>query len=254
MQLRLAYFYPSLMNLYGNRGNVQTLALRCRRRGIELLIEEIGIGDQTNMTDFDLAVFGGGNGKEQQKIGQDLFETKINNLRAAIEDGLVTLTICGGFHLFGEYYRPLEGPVLKGISIFDARTEGSKKRAAGDIIIRSELKNGKALELIGFENHSGRTYLGPGCRPLGRVISGFGNNGRDKTEGARYLNCFGTYLHGPLLPKNPVLADYLLELALERRYGINDLAPLDDSLENETRRRMLKRIKGKNPFKGRVRR
>lgn len=252
MQLRLAYFYPSLMNLYGNRGNVQTLALRCRQRGIELLIQEVGIGDQTNMTGFDLAFFGGGHGKEQQKIRQDIFTTKINNLRAAIADGLVTLTVCSGFELFGEYYRPLEGSVLKGIAIFDARTEESKKRAIGDIIIRSELKSGVTQELIGFENHSGRTYLGPGCHPLGRVIRGFGNNGDDNTEGARYLNCFGTYLHGPLLPKNPALADYFLELALERRYGKYDLAPLDDLLENETRRRMLKRIKGNNLFKGRV--
>ena len=240
------------MNLYGDRGNVQTLALRCRRRGIELLIEEIGIGDKTDMIGFDLAFFGGGQDKEQRRIGQDIIETKANNLRAAIEDGIVTLTVCGGFQLFGEYYRPLEGPVLKGISIFDARTEGSKRRAIGDIIIRSELKNGVTSELIGFENHSGRTYLGPGCQPLGRVIRGFGNNERDNTEGARYLNCFGTYLHGPLLPKNPILADYLLQLALERRYGKNELVPLDDLLENETRRRMIKQIKRKNLFKGRV--
>lgn len=253
MQLRLAYFYPSLMNLYGDRGNVQTLALRCRWRGIDLLIEEIGIGDQTNLTGFDLAFFGGGQDKEQQKIGRDLMETKVKNLRAAIKDGLVTLTVCGGFQLFGEYYRPLEGPVLKGISIFDARTEGSKRRAIGDILIRSELKNGTVSVLVGFENHSGRTYLGPGCKPLGRVIKGFGNNERDNTEGARYLNCFGTYLHGPLLPKNPALADYLLELALERRYGKKELAPLDDLLENETRRRLIKKIKMNNLFKGRVR-
>lgn len=241
------------MDLYGDRGNVQTLALRCHWRGINLAIEEIGIGDSMNLTGFDLAFFGGGQDKEQQKICQDLIQTKGRNLRAAIEDGLVMMTVCGGFQLFGEYYQPLEGPVLKGVSIFDARTEGERWRAIGDILIQSELKEGVNTILIGFENHSGRTYLGPGCKPLGRVISGVGNNGRDNTEGARYLNCFGTYLHGPLLPKNPVLADYLIELALERRYGKKELAPLDDLLENETRRRLIKQIKKKKLFRGRVR-
>lgn len=241
------------MNLYGDRGNVQTLALRCHWRGIDLLIEEIGIGDSMNLTGFDLAFFGGGQDKEQLKIGQDLLRTKVRNLRAAIEDGLVMMTVCGGFQLFGEYYQPLDGPVLKGVSIFDARTEGERQRAIGNILIQSELKEGVNTILIGFENHSDRTYLGPGCKPLGRVINGFGNNGRDNTEGARYLNCFGTYLHGPLLPKNPVLADYLIELALERRYGKIELAPLDDLLENETRRRLIKQIKKKKLFKGRVR-
>jgi CobQ-like glutamine amidotransferase family enzyme len=253
MQLRLAYFYPSLMDLYGDRGNVQTLALRCYWRGIDLSIEEIGIGDQGNLTGFDLAFFGGGQDKEQLKISQDLIRTKVKNLKAAIEDGLVMMTVCGGFQLFGECYQPVEGPVLKGVSIFDARTEGERQRAIGDILIQSELKEGINSILIGFENHSGRTYLGPGSKPLGRVINGFGNNGCDNTEGARYLNCFGTYLHGPLLPKNPVLADYLIELALERRYGKNELAPLDDLLENETRRRLIKQIKKKRLFKGRFR-
>lgn len=251
MQLRLAYYYPTLMNLYGDRGNVQTLALRCRWRGIDLAITEIGIDDQVSLAGFDLAFLGGGQDKEQQTIGEDLIKTKAADLRCAIEDGLVMLTVCGGFQLFGEYYRPLEGQVLEGIAIFDARTEGSKWRAIGNILIQAELKDGDT-PVIGFENHSGRTYLGPGCKPLGRVIQGFGNNDKDNTEGARYCNCFGTYLHGPLLPKNPVLADYLIELALIRRYGKAELDPLDDFLENETRSQIFNRINKKHLFKGRV--
>lgn len=252
MQLKLAYFYPTLMNLYGDRGNVQTLALRCRWRGIDLAITEFGIGEQVDLTDFDLAFFGGGQDKEQQKISQDLVTVKAANLRSAVEDGLVTLTVCGGFQLFGEYYRPLDGTVLQGISVFDARTEGGKWRAIGNVLIQAELKDGTSPTLIGFENHSGRTILGSGCRPLGKILNGFGNNGKDDTEGARYRNCFGTYLHGPLLPKNPVLADYLIELAIERRYGKGELAPLNDFLEDETRRYVIKRIKREYLFKGRV--
>lgn len=245
MQLKLAYFYPTLMNLYGDRGNVQTLALRCQWRGIDLAITEIGINDQIKLSEFDMAFFGGGQDKEQHRIGRDLITSKAAEVRSAIEDGLVMLTVCGGFQLLGEYYRPLEGPVLEGISIFDARTEGGKWRAIGNVIIEADIIGGGTQLLVGFENHSGRTFLGPGCSSLGKVINGFGNNGKDSTEGARYRNCFGTYLHGPLLPKNPALADYLIGLALKRRYGNDELAPLNDTLENETRRYVIRRIKRK---------
>ncbi len=252
MQLKLAYFYPTLMNLYGDRGNVQALVLRCQWRGIDLGISEIGIGDRVDLTDFDLALFGGGQDKEQQKISQDLVTLKAANLRSAIEDGLVTLAVCGGFQLLGEYYRPLDGSVLQGISVFDAWTEGGKYRNIGNVLTQAELSDDRVQILIGFENHSGRTFLGAGCKPFGKILNGFGNNGKDGTEGARYLNCFGTYLHGPLLPKNPVLADHLIGLALERRYGKGELTPLDDYLENETRRRVIKRINKKHLLKGRI--
>ncbi|WP_341540197.1 glutamine amidotransferase [Hydrogenispora ethanolica] len=243
MELRLAYFYPTLMNLYGDRGNVQVLSQRCRWRGIDLVVDEIGIGDRPNLSAYDLAFFGGGQDKEQYKIGADLVQTKAVNLRASIEDGLVMLAICGGLQLLGEYYRPLQGPPLQGISVFDLRTEGGHVRAIGNVIVQAEPELGTKLQLIGFENHSGRTYLGPGCRPLGRVVKGFGNNGKDGSEGARYRNCIGTYLHGPLLPKNPELADYLLRLALQRKYGRVDLAPLDDQLEKETREYVMSRVR-----------
>lgn len=250
MKLKLAYFYPTLMNLYGDRGNVQTLAERCRRRDIELTVTEIGIGDSASLTDYDMAFFGGGQDKEQMKIGEDLMRVKAGNLRAAIKDGLTMLAVCGGLQLLGDYYRPLQGPLLQGISALDLRTEGGTWRAIGNVVVRAELEPGKkVIQMVGFENHSGRTYLGPECQPLGRVIYGFGNNGEDGLEGARSFNCFGTYLHGPLLPKNPDLADYLITLALNRKYGKVDLPPLDDLLEVQTRNYVIDRIKKQYLFR-----
>jgi lipid II isoglutaminyl synthase (glutamine-hydrolysing) len=253
MDLKLAYFYPTLMNLYGDRGNVQTLKQRCLWRGINLHTEEIEIGDTNSFSDFDLAFFGGGQDKEQLKIGEDLITTKSQNLRAAIQDGLVMLNVCGGYQLLGEYYRPLQGPILKGLSILDLRTEGGSLRAIGNMIVEAELEPGRKLFLVGFENHSGRTYLGSGCSSLAKVVKGFGNNGEDGFEGARYLNCFGSYLHGPLLPKNPGLADYLISLALQRKYGKVGLASLDDILENQTRDYVIERVGKRSFIKGKIR-
>ena len=188
MKLKLAYFYPTLMNLYGDRGNVRTLAERCRGREIELTITEIGIGDSSSLIDYDLAFFGGGQDKEQIKIGEDLMRAKAGNLRAAIKDGLTMLAVCGGLQLLGNYYRPLQGPLLQGISALDLRTEGGAWRAIGNVIVQAELEPGKkAIQMVGFENHSGRTYLGPECRPLGRVVYGFGNNGEDRLEGSPFV-------------------------------------------------------------------
>jgi CobQ-like glutamine amidotransferase family enzyme len=248
MELKLAYFYPTLMNLYGDRGNVQTLMQRCRWRGISLSVTEIGIGDHNSLIGFDLAFFGGGQDKEQYKIGADLIETKGENLKEAITDGIVMLAVCGGYQLLGEYYRPLQGPLLHGISILDARTEGGTWRAIGNVIMDANLDTGTGLTLVGFENHSGRTYLGTGCRPLGKIMRGFGNNGQDKTEGCRFQNCFGTYLHGPILPKNPLLADYLIGLAMTRKFGTAELEPLDDKLENQARENVIRQIKKQNRF------
>lgn len=252
MRLKLAYFYPTRMNLYGDQGNIQILFLRCRWRGIDLSVTEFEIGDQINLTEYDLAFLGGGQDREQSQIGRDLLRTKAAELRSAVNDGLVMLAVCGGFQLLGEYYQLVEGQTLEGISIFDARTERGVGRAIGNILTHVGFLPGESQVLIGFENHSGRTYLGPGCRPLGKVLKGFGNNGEDRLEGARYRNCFGTYLHGPLLPKNPAFADYLIRLALERRYGKTELAPLDDLIETETRRRLIKRIKKSLLLKRRV--
>jgi CobQ-like glutamine amidotransferase family enzyme len=254
MELKLAYFYPTLMNLYGDRGNVQTLIGRCRERGIELTVTEISIGDAPSLTDYDLAFFGGGQDKEQFKIGTDLIRTKAGNLKAAILDGLTMLAVCGGLQLLGEYYRPLKGPVLEGVSVLDLRTEGGTWRAIGNVVVQVELSPGNTIPMVGFENHSGRTYLGPNCRALGKVVYGFGNNGEDGLEGARFLNCFGTYLHGPLLPKNPGFADHLIRLALARKYGKAELQPLDDTLEIQTRDYVINRVKKQHLFRKTVKR
>jgi lipid II isoglutaminyl synthase (glutamine-hydrolysing) len=251
MELKLAYFYPALMNLYGDRGNVQTLLQRCRWRGIDLSVTAISIGDSLSLADFDLAFFGGGQDKEQFKIGEDLIQSKAANLISAVNDGLVMLTVCGGFQLLGEYYKPIQGPILQGISLMDLHTEGGTLRMIGNIIVQPRVEIGGNMVLVGFENHSGRTYLGPGCQALGSVIQGYGNNGEDSLEGARYQNCFGTYLHGPLLPKNSSFADYLISLALRRKYGKADLQPLDDTLEDQTREYVIRRIRKQRLFWGR---
>jgi CobQ-like glutamine amidotransferase family enzyme len=249
MKLKLAYFYPTLMNLYGDRGNVRTLIGRCEGRGIELIVTEIGIGDSPSLTDYDLAFFGGGQDKEQFKIGADLIRTKADNLTAAIRDGLTMLAVCGGLQLLGKYYRPLKGPVLEGIGILDLWTEGGTWRAIGNVVVEAGLSPGRVIPMVGFENHSGRTYLGSGCKPLGRVICGFGNNGEDRFEGAYFNNCYGTYLHGPLLPKNPGFADHLIALALARKYGKVELQPLDDTLEIATRDYVIGRVKKQYLFR-----
>lgn len=240
MELKLAYFYPNLMNLYGSRGNVLTLQQRCQWRGIQFSVIEVGLGETPDLSGFDLVYLGGGRDREQLRIETDLRKTKAALLRAAIEDGMVMLAICGGMQLMGEYYRPLRGPIIQGISLLDLRTEGSEQRLSGDIIVQMELEPGRKLTLIGFENHSGRTYLGPGGQALAKVIRGSGNNAEDGSEGIRYRNCFGTYLHGPLLPKNPEFADYLILLALQRKYGAISLPPLEDSLEHNTRNHMFR--------------
>ena len=242
MDLKLACFYPSLMNLYGDNGNIMSLTQRCRRRGIGIEIAEIGLNEKLQLSGFDLAFFGGGQDKEQLKISADLLKNKARDLKCAIEDGLVMLAVCGGFQLLGEYYQPIEGPVLYGMSILDLYTQGGSKRAIGNIIVNALLEPEEQLIMVGFENQSGRTYLGSNCRPLGKVVHGFGNNGTDGFEGARYRNCFGTYLHGPLLPKNPKFADYLISLGLIRKYGKSELIPLDDQLENQTRDYIVERV------------
>lgn len=227
--LRLAHLYPRLMNLYGDRGNILCLCRRCEARDIELVVEELDLGEPLDPTAYDLIFIGGGQDREQRRIAEDLAAAKGEALRRAAEDGVAMLAVCGGYQLFGSYYRTAAGDDLPGIAVLDAWTahpgEGAR-RCIGDVAARWE-----GGTLVGFENHGGRTYLGSGTRPLARVERGFGNNGGDGTEGAVYRNVYGTYLHGALLPKNPRFTDHILRLALERRYGRVELAPLDDSIE-----------------------
>jgi CobQ-like glutamine amidotransferase family enzyme len=228
--LRLAHLYPSLMNLYGDRGNIITLRRRCEARGVVLDVEEIGIGDTFDGTRYDLIFIGGGQDREQARIADDLVERKGPRLRDAVEAGTPVLAVCGGYQLLGRSYQTGAGQELPGLGIFPMRSVHPGEEAPRCIgNVEAEWEGGT---LVGFENHGGRTYLDAGASPLARVRSGFGNNGVDGTEGAVVHNTYGTYLHGSLLPKNPVLADRLILLALRRKYGDPvKLAPLDDSLE-----------------------
>ncbi|MCC7366069.1 MAG: glutamine amidotransferase [Dehalococcoidia bacterium] len=233
-QLRLAHLYPDVMNIYGDRGNVLALRYRCQVRGIELKVTDVNVGDPFDPAAFDLVLMGGGQDREQRRIAEDLV-AKGPAIRAAVDDGLPALVVCGGFQLWGHRYVDHEGGVIPGISVFDLETRHPGPRAdrcIGDVVLSTG-----AGDVVGFENHGGRTYLGPGQEPFGRVRRGFGNNAEDGTEGARRGNAIGTYLHGSLLPKNPAITDELLLAALRRRYGADvELPPLDDAAEQAAHR------------------
>jgi hypothetical protein len=227
--LRLGHLYPSVMNVYGDRGNIICLQRRCRLRGIELEVTALELGDALAPDAYDLLFMGGAQDREQRLVAEDLVSLKGGALRTAVERGVVFLAVCGGYQLAGRFYRGAGGEELPGAGVFDLYTlhPGAKaKRLIGNL--SAEWTGGT---LVGFENHGGRSYLGPSAEPLARVRHGFGNDGESGYEGARYRNAFGCYLHGPLLPKNPAFADYLISLALARRYGDGDLAPLDDAME-----------------------
>jgi lipid II isoglutaminyl synthase (glutamine-hydrolysing) len=227
--LNLVHLYPRLLNLYGDRGNIITLSRRCAWRGMELRVHEVGLDQPFPEVDVDLVFMGGDQDREQAVVVEDLGRLHRADLDSMVETGVPVLAVCGSYQLLQRFYRPAEGPDLPGLGIFDAYTVHpghDTARCVGNIVAEW---NG--VTLVGFENHGGRTYLEGETRPLARVVKGFGNNGEDGFEGARISNVFGTYIHGSLLPKNPALADYLLELALQRRYPDSKLASLDDSLE-----------------------
>ena len=229
LTLRLGHLYPSLMNVYGDRGNITCLQRRCRLRGIDLQVTSLDLGEGLEPEAFDLLFIGGAQDREQRVVAADLTQAKGAALREAVEDGAVFLGVCGGYQLAGRFYRGAAGEELAGAGVFDLYTlhpGAGAKRLIGNLVAEWE-----DYTLVGFENHGGRTYLGPGVEPLARVVHGYGNDGASGFEGARYRNAFGSYLHGPLLPKNPAFADRLISLALERRYGDGMLAPLDDALE-----------------------
>jgi hypothetical protein len=238
--LKVCHLYPELLNLYGDRGNVMAFARRCRWRGLGVEVQPVNPGDPVDFREVDFLFLGGGSDREQNLIARDL-EKRRDLLQAAVEDGLVVLAICGGYQLLGRYYRTLEGRVIPGLGLLDLYTEAGRKRMIGNVVIELQIE-GEPVRVVGFENHAGRTFLGPQVSPLGRVLVGCGNNGEDGTEGARYRNVFCSYLHGPLLPKNPRLVDYLISLALARRGLPADLASLDDSLENAAAEVMLRRL------------
>lgn len=235
MEISIAHLYPKLLNLYGDMGNIITLKKRCEWHGISVKFEGIGIGDE--ITEHDLYFIGGGQDKQQQEVAAELYSNKDFLLKER-DKGAVFLGICGGYQLFGHYYQPFEGDKLLGISLMDAYTVAGKKRFIGNVTVKTEFL--KPETLVGFENHSGLTYIQGDTTPLGKVVVGNGNNGQDGFEGGRFKNVFGTYLHGSLLPKNPHFADYLIELALEKRYGEKiKLASLDDEIELKTHHSLI---------------
>jgi len=243
--IRIAHLYPLQMNIYGDRGNILTLVQRCRWRGIAVRVDVLDVGQDVDLRSYDIAFFGGGQDSNQSLVADDFRQIKGPALREAIEEGLAVLAICGGYQLMGHSFRTHTGEEMPGVGIFDAQTIAGEKRLIGNVVIEWEdaPKQSPAQTLVGFENHSGRTYLGPGCRPLGRVIVGHGNNGEDRTEGAVYRNAHGCYLHGTLLPKNPHLADHLIGAALRRRYGPEtQLTPLDDKLDWAAHQAMVERL------------
>jgi len=232
MELRICHLYPDLLNLYGDRGNLMTLTTRARWRDLDVRVEERGLGDRLDVGAHDLYFIGGGEDRQQVLAAADLRTTKSEALHTAAAQGAVVLAVCGGYQLLGHYYRPAEGDDLVGLGLLDLTTVHPGKaarRLIGNILIRCDQFGG--MTLVGFENHGGRTYLGPGCRPLGQVVAGFGNNGEDRMEGAIFNHVYGTYLHGPLLPKNAAFADHLIATALRRRYGEVRLRPLPDAAE-----------------------
>lgn len=229
MELKICHLYPDVLNLYGDRGNVTCMTKRLQWRGIEATVFEIPIGTALHAADYDLFFIGGGQDFEQEVLLQDLAGEKAREIRDAVEGGKTFLAICGGYQILGQSYRTWDGQEYEFTGALDLYTVGDQRRMIGNYAFTcDEIPN---LAVVGFENHSGKTYLGSGVRPMGHVLAGNGNNGEDKTEGVRYQNVFGTYSHGCLLPKNPVLCDYILKTALEQKYGTADLEPLDDRLE-----------------------
>ena len=231
VRLTLAHLYPDLLNIYGDRGNVLALVRRAAWRGIELTVRPVRVGEGCDWAAVDLACIGGGEDGKQAVAAADLV-LRGEGLRAAVAAGLALLAVCGGYQLLGQYYQPAQGARMEGIGVFDAHTVAGGPRLIGNVVV-----DGALGSLVGFENHSGRTALGPGAVPLGRLRGGRGggNNGRDGGEGCWTGHCIGTYLHGSLLPKNPVLADFLLRGAVARRYGPEVAArvvtPLPDAAE-----------------------
>ena len=228
MELNICHLYPDLLNVYGDIGNILILKHRAEQRGIKVNLFNVSLGDVFDDSLFDITFFGGGQDYEQSIVSNDLADTKLHSLKQYIEDSKVLLAICGGYQLLGKYYTTPEGEKLNGLGILDLYTEGGDKRFIGNTVILNEEFN---ETYVGFENHSGRTYIG-NLKPLGRVLAGYGNNGEDNYEGCIYKNTFCTYFHGSLLSKNPELADKLLALALKKKYNEEiKLETLDDTLE-----------------------
>ena len=242
-ELNILYLYPDILELYGDFGNIQVLKYRLEKRGITVNITPYSIGDDApDFTKFDLVFSGGGADQEQGILSEDLIKYK-NNIKEAVNIGVFFLLICGSYQLFGKYYKGVEGNIIPGLEIFDYYTEAiedRKKRCIGNIVINTKL-NDKETKIIGFENHGGQTFNID--TPLGDVLYGNGNKFGDTKEGFMKQNVIATYLHGPLLSKNPELADYIIKYCLDRKYNEDTtLEPLNDEFENKCREQLLDRF------------
>ena len=241
MKLTIAHLFPDLLNIYGDKGNILTISRRCLWREIEVEIVEVGIEDSINPDKYDFYFIGGGQDQQQITVAKRLKQIA-PQIKEAVDSGAVILAICGGYQLLGHYYQPFDGEKLEGISIIDAYTVAGNTRFIGNVTV--EIDDSLDIEtktLVGFENHSGLTYLGEAIKPIGKVIVGNGNNGKDMTEGAIYKHVYGTYLHGSLLPKNPHFADLLIRQALSRKYGNVNLAVINDEFELMAHHKAIKR-------------
>ena len=226
MKLTIGHLYPDLLNLYGDRGNIQCLMKRCLWRGIEAETIAFELDDKIDFSNLDIVLLGGGSDREQMLVCEKLKEIQ-KDFKEYVEQGGVVIAICGGYQLLGNYYKTDMG-TIEGLSLVDMYTEQGEDRLIDNIVLQSELFD---MPIVGFENHGGRTFIGEN-KPLGKVLYGSGNDGKSGYEGVVYKNVIGTYLHGPLLPKNPQLADELILRALKKKYGEDvTLSPLDDSQE-----------------------
>ena len=225
-QLCVVHLYPELLNLYGDSGNILVLRKRMEWRGISCDVREVHVGERASLAGADLVFIGGGSDREQKIVCEYLLESR-DELVSYVEDDGVMLAVCGGYQLLGHSYMMGEQE-LRGLSLVDLYTDRGSPRLIGNIAVESRIS---PQPIVGYENHGGRTHLGPEVEALGRVLHGHGNDGTTGEEGCLYRNVVGTYVHGPLLPKNPGVADWLIARALERRYGISELTPLDDTVE-----------------------
>ncbi len=236
MKLTIGHLYPELLNLYGDRGNIQCMMKRSLWRGIEAETIAFGLEDSIDFSKLDIVLLGGGSDREQRIVCSRLRDIR-ENFHHYVEDGGSVLAVCGGYQLLGHYYKT-EEDTLEGLSLVDLYTEQGSPRLIDNIVLENP---DFSLPIVGFENHGGRTYIGDN-KPFGKVVYGHGNNGEDGQEGVLYKNVVGTYLHGPLLPKNPHICDYLISNALERKYGKGALEPLDDTQESQANQELYKRF------------
>jgi CobQ-like glutamine amidotransferase family enzyme len=233
VKIVVGHLYPDYLNIYADRGNIAVLTRRASWRGHELDVRPVSVGEPVHPGEHDLLYIGGGQDREQALVAQDLL-AKADGVRESVAGGAAVLAVCGGYQLLGRTYRDVKGAELPGIGLFPFDPVAGDTRMIGDVLLECELEPGIRRTLAGFENHAGRTRLDPGAQPLGRVMAGFGNDGESGWEGCRVERAIGTYLHGPLLPRNPWLADWLLAQALAHRLGNPpELAPLADELEDE---------------------